>query len=121
MSFTVNECIYIRDSSKVIVELIPARVVWAEGGKIVVELEADRLREFEEEVLIFYTIDRTFVQQAAAKLAHRADNVEDAFEITIGRKPSDGEADQLEMLREEYGMTSVCVALLNSSEFVYQP
>ena len=67
MSFNTGECIYIRDSAKTVTELIPARIVWSQGGKVVVEIEAERLADVDEsEVLIYYTIDRTFMQQAAA-------------------------------------------------------
>ncbi len=61
------------------------------------------------------------VQQAAKKLAERAKTVERAMQLTIGRKPTDIERETLTELADEFGLQSACLAILNSSEFLYIP
>lgn len=68
-----------------------------------------------------WLLNSDFMQTAASKFARRANSVEQAFELALFRKPSTDERDKLENLKEDYGMTSVCLAILNSSEFVYLP
>jgi hypothetical protein len=68
-----------------------------------------------------WLLNSDFVQSAASAFSGRAESVDQAFELAIGRKPSSDERDQLESLEDEYGMTSVCLAIINSSEFVYLP
>lgn len=68
-----------------------------------------------------WLLNSEFVQRAASKFASRVTNVEQAFRIAIGRTPSGEEIDQLNSLKEEFGMTSVCLAIFNSSEFLYLP
>lgn len=68
-----------------------------------------------------WLLNSEFVQTAARKYADRVDSVDEAFELAIGRKPSNRERDQLKALHDQYGMTSVCLALFNSNEFVYLP
>ena len=62
-----------------------------------------------------------FVQQAAQRLAARAGSVEQALQLAIGREPASEEAARLNELADEFGLASACLAILNSSEFLYMP
>lgn len=68
-----------------------------------------------------WLLNSDFVQDAAARLAARSGTVEQAFRLVLSRPPTDEETAQLEELADEYGLESVCLALLNSSEFLYLP
>ncbi len=61
------------------------------------------------------------IQQAAGKLAQRAGSVEAAIRIALGRTASDEEIEILNSLASKHGLPSVCLAILNSSEFLYIP
>lgn len=88
MSLEAGECIYIRDSEKATVELIPARILWAEGGQVVVELEAERFAgEAETDVLIYYTLNRTFMQQAAAVECSGSESLQLISDVEHGSDP----------------------------------
>ena len=60
-------------------------------------------------------------QQAAAKLAERAGSVERAILLAVHREPTPGERQHLNGLAEAFGLQSACLAILNSSEFLYIP
>ncbi|MBW3596282.1 MAG: DUF1553 domain-containing protein, partial [Planctomycetes bacterium] len=62
-----------------------------------------------------------FMQRAAEKFAGRAGGVEQAIEIAYGRRPAPDEVRRLEALASELGLKSACLAILNSSEFLYLP
>ena len=60
-------------------------------------------------------------QSAAERLAKRAGSVEEAFQRALARSPSEEERMVLQQLCDERGLASACLAILNSSEFVYLP
>ena len=62
-----------------------------------------------------------FVQQAARKFATQAGNVETAIKIAFHRDPTDNERKILGELARDQGLSSACLAILNSSEFLYIP
>ena len=62
-----------------------------------------------------------FAQQAAKDFARRAGSVRTALELAYGRRPEEEEVELLEALEKEHGLDSVCLAILNSSEFLYLP
>ncbi len=68
-----------------------------------------------------WLLNSSFAQQAASALAERTGSVEAAFEASLGRPPKPAELEPLEQLANEYGLTSACLAILNSSEFLYIP
>ena len=52
------------------------------------------------------------------------DQIHFAFQLTLGRRPSSSEVDQLKKFyeaaeSESDGLTSICRVLLNTNEFVY--
>jgi hypothetical protein len=61
------------------------------------------------------------VQQAAVDFAGRAGDVETALRIALHRDGDDEEIATLRRLAERFGLESACLAILNSSEFVYLP
>lgn len=68
-----------------------------------------------------WLLNSSLTQQAAAALAERSESVESAFEICFGRKPRQQELDLLRELANEHGLPSACLAMINSSEFLYIP
>ncbi len=60
-------------------------------------------------------------QDAAKNLAKRAGNVERAVNLAFGRDAKPDEMAALTRLTNEFGLESACLALLNSSEFLYLP
>ncbi|MFT5467328.1 MAG: hypothetical protein ACI8UO_002432 [Verrucomicrobiales bacterium] len=68
-----------------------------------------------------WLMNSEFVQEAAEKLAGRSDSIEEAIRLAYGREPEAEELALLGQLEEESGLASVCLALLNSSEFLYIP
>lgn len=68
-----------------------------------------------------WMMNSPLVQQASEGLAHRSGSVEAAFEIALGRSGSEAELEPLRQLAEQYGLQSACLAILNSSEFLYIP
>ena len=73
-------------------------------------------------------MNNTFVQRQAAHLAERAlneanqdfpDAVQAAYRLALGRPPTPGETARALAAAKERGLTSICWALLNSTEFVY--
>ncbi|WP_166823109.1 PSD1 and planctomycete cytochrome C domain-containing protein [Thalassoroseus pseudoceratinae] len=68
-----------------------------------------------------WLLNSSFAQEAASALAKRAGSVATAFEICFGRTPQTTELQPLQELADEYGLSSACLALLNSSEFLYIP
>lgn len=71
MNLQAGEYLYIRDpdaSSQS--ELIPAQILWDANGQVTIEIESvHKVLGEQEEVLIYYTVDRTFMQQAAKVIA----------------------------------------------------
>ena len=68
-----------------------------------------------------WLLNSEFAQDAAAALAKRAGSVETAFAICVGRTPQPAELEPLHQLAIKYGLSSACLAILNSSEFLYIP
>ena len=71
-----------------------------------------------------------FVNDRAEKFAARviaagatspAAQVDSAFEITLGRKPSETEKIAAEAVVSEHGLATLCRVLFNSSEFLFIP
>ncbi|MGB1817925.1 MAG: hypothetical protein ACPHJ3_21330, partial [Rubripirellula sp.] len=62
-----------------------------------------------------------FVQNAAKKFAERSGNVETAIKTALHREGSPEELKLLKQLAERHGLSSACLAILNSSEFLYIP
>ncbi len=71
-----------------------------------------------------------FVQQQAARLAERATSesppmlesqIERAFQLTLGRSPTESESAASVELARQYGLPAVCRALLNCNEFLFLP
>jgi hypothetical protein len=56
--------------------------------------------------------------EAAQALAFRAPSVSPAFELALGRKPTEKETARLEKLRQDQGMVAVARVLLNLDEFI---
>ncbi|MCA8995963.1 MAG: PSD1 domain-containing protein [Planctomycetaceae bacterium] len=68
-----------------------------------------------------WLLNSEFVTQAAEKFAKRAGTVEHAIELAYGRPPEPEELAILEQLEQKHGLASVCLAILNSNEFLYVP
>lgn len=68
-----------------------------------------------------WLLNADFCQQAAASLAERSESVTEAFRRCVGRNPSDEQQFRLEAHAQKHGLQSVCLVLLNSSEFLYIP
>ena len=68
-----------------------------------------------------WLLNSKFAQTAAQKFAERAGNVETAIQIALHRKASPDELQLLGQLAEAHGLSSACLAILNSSEFLYIP
>ena len=73
-------------------------------------------------------MNNAFVQRLSANLAKRAlqaarndvaGAVDQAYLLTLGRKPSPDEASRAIATVQERGLKNVCWALLNSTEFIY--
>jgi len=68
-----------------------------------------------------WLLNSKFVQNAAQKFAERAGNVETAIQTALHREATPSELQLLGHLAEEHGLSSACLAILNSSEFLYIP
>jgi hypothetical protein len=68
-----------------------------------------------------WLMNSELVQTAAKKLAERAGNVETAIQIAFHRGGTRDELQILGQLAKDYGLSSACLAILNSSEFLYIP
>lgn len=68
-----------------------------------------------------WLMNSELAQQAAAGFAQRAGSVEDAIRIALHREGDEQEIQQLKRLADEFGLESACMAILNSSEFLYIP
>jgi hypothetical protein len=68
-----------------------------------------------------WSLNSDFMQSAARRLAERTGDVENAVRRTLHRRPTASERQQLEALTRQHGLASACLALLNSSEFMYLP
>jgi len=68
-----------------------------------------------------WLMNSELVQVAAKKLARRAGNIETAIRIALHREATEIELQTLGKLAKEQGLSSVCLAILNSSEFLYIP
>lgn len=68
-----------------------------------------------------WLMNSDFMQQAARKFATQAGNVETAIKIAFHRDPTDTERKILGELARDQGLSSACLAILNSSEFLYIP
>ena len=68
-----------------------------------------------------WLMNSNFAQDCATALAKRTKSAKEAFKLCFGR---DAEANELERMlkhEKEHGLQSVCLGLLNSSEFLYIP
>lgn len=68
-----------------------------------------------------WLLNNAFSQRAAKRLAERSSDVAKAFRTVLGRPPQDDELTLLAELAERHGLQSACLAILNSSEFLYIP
>ena len=66
-----------------------------------------------------WLLNAEFSQRAAEALAKRSGSARRAFVLAMGRSPSGLELGELEKLGRRHGLKSVCLAILNSSEFLY--
>ncbi len=73
-------------------------------------------------------MNNAFIQRQASKLSERSMSVSNndivgavraAYEIALGRMPSDNELNRATAAAKERGLSSVCWALFNSTEFIY--
>ena len=68
-----------------------------------------------------WLLNSDFANRVSAGLADRAGDVSSAIRICFGR---DATADEIDLLRQhaaKHGLASACLAILNSSEFLYLP
>lgn len=68
-----------------------------------------------------WLMNNDLLQSAAEKLAQRAGDVKQAIRIALHREGDEPEVQELERLAKEYGLSSACLAIMNSSEFLYVP
>ena len=68
-----------------------------------------------------WLLNSRFIQDAAEALATRVETVDEAFQLAVAREPTRDERAALHDLAGEFGMVSACLAILNSSEFLYIP
>lgn len=68
-----------------------------------------------------WLMNSTFSQGMSTALARKSGSVESAFELALGRTPGEIEKKTLEELAQRHGLESACLAILNSSEFIYIP
>ena len=68
-----------------------------------------------------WLMNSNFVQNAAKMFAARSGNVETAIKTALHREGSPEELKLLKQLAERHGLSSACLAILNSSEFLYIP
>ena len=66
-----------------------------------------------------WLLNSQFMQQAAKQFSLRSKTPEKAFEIALHRKPDDDELKILRQLEADHGLASVCLTILNTSEFLY--
>lgn len=68
-----------------------------------------------------WLLNSELMRQASEQFANRAGSVAMAFEIAMGRTPAAEEIGELQQLADDFGLASACLAILNSSEFLYIP
>lgn len=68
-----------------------------------------------------WLMNSEFAQAAARDFAERAKNIETAIHIALHREATPDELQSLGQLEAEFGLSSACLAILNSSEFLYIP
>lgn len=68
-----------------------------------------------------WLLNSEFAQKAAAAFAERAGSVRSAFQLAYGRMPDVEEETAMSELANINSLQSVCLAILNSSEFIYVP
>ncbi|MEM0970453.1 MAG: DUF1553 domain-containing protein, partial [Verrucomicrobiota bacterium] len=68
-----------------------------------------------------WLLNSEFSQEMAEALAERAGTVEKAFALCLGREMAGEEKRILEGHSDRHGLASACLAILNSSEFLYVP
>ena len=66
-----------------------------------------------------WLLNSHFMQQAAKQFAARSQTPEKAFELALHRNPDDEELKILRQLESDHGLASVCLTILNTSEFFY--
>ncbi|MDF1752361.1 MAG: PSD1 and planctomycete cytochrome C domain-containing protein [Verrucomicrobiales bacterium] len=68
-----------------------------------------------------WLLNSGFAQKIAADLAEATGSIPEAFSTALGREASNEEMAELTALSKEFGLQSACLAILNSSEFIYIP
>ena len=68
-----------------------------------------------------WLMNSELVQRAAAEFAGRAGDVETALRMALHRDGDEEEIATLRSLADRFGLESACLAILNSSEFLYLP
>ena len=66
-----------------------------------------------------WLLNSEFMQQASRHFATYCKTIEQAFQLALNRKPTDEELAVLRRLEDDHGLESVCLVILNSSEFLY--
>ena len=68
-----------------------------------------------------WQLNSLFAQEVAEAMAKRVKSAEHAARLAFGRVPTKKELAHLNQHAEKHGLASICLGLLNSSEFVYIP
>lgn len=68
-----------------------------------------------------WLLNSDFAQRAANAFAARAKSPTGAIRLAFGREPTVKESDLLNKVTHDHGLPSACLAILNSSEFLYIP
>ena len=68
-----------------------------------------------------WLMNSDLIQIAAKQFAERAGSVESAIQIAFHRQATELELQQLQELADQFGLASACLAIMNSSEFLYIP
>lgn len=68
-----------------------------------------------------WLMNSELVQQAAEQFANHSEDIRTAIRNAYGRSAEPDEVASLQMLVDRFGLPSACLAILNSSEFLYLP
>ncbi|MDB4678844.1 PSD1 and planctomycete cytochrome C domain-containing protein [Rhodopirellula sp.] len=68
-----------------------------------------------------WLLNSSFIQEMAILFAKRAGTVEEVVRLALHRDPSSDEKRELQQLADQHGLGSACLAVINSSEFLYVP
>lgn len=91
MSLEVSEYLFVRDNRKTGgEELVPGRILWTDAALVAAQFEAARINsESESDVLMFFHLNGTFVQQAAS--------ISGVTELTPVNVASEGESEKMDV------------------------